>query len=354
VNSTSLVRAPGWLLALFGTSVLGCGGLLSEDRRPDPQLDASEPAACWERTTVSFLDPAVERAALNALERFEGAIAGPELLTIQTLDIEGAHDLADLTCFPNVRNLRLKGGSASDLAPAKHLPLAGLYVIDHPVDTLEPMRGVRLSTLLLQDVSVSDLGPVAETNALLELTLRRTRVSNVSLAENQPDLSSLDLRGSPVTSIQPIRNLKRLWTVLLDDTRISDLSPIGSPADFPSCPALSALRVPVNREETTSAVGELCNMGWRVRWSLPGTKTNRSAISRVAPISTSRDAALIAARTAPDNRMGMRCRPGPRVPEWPFWRPGVQDGRRTVRTRGAPRMQWHHFAERRRGRSLSV
>jgi hypothetical protein len=88
-------------------------------------------------------------------------------------------------------------------------------------------RCKRLLDLRISGASNSDLMPLSELNSLERLVIDRTKVSDLSPISSLVNLVELDARGCPIPTIPPLCNLKALKKLNLRNTVISDLSSLG-------------------------------------------------------------------------------------------------------------------------------
>lgn len=144
----------------------------------------------------------------------------------------GIRDLSPVHGMP-LRILEVGGGEISDLSPLRGMPLEELDLSGNKATDLEPLGGMKLRRLNLWDCGgISDLAPLR--GARLEwlsiggLRPETTpRVVSLRPLEGQ-SIHYLDLRGNRDISDFSILTTIRPKRLLLDSTRISDLSPFWS------------------------------------------------------------------------------------------------------------------------------
>jgi hypothetical protein len=135
-----------------------------------------------------------------------------------------------LTDLMPLRGLRLRrlqcwDSQVSDLEPLRGMPLEYLHCQRTKVDSLSPLEGMKLLSLTIQETSVSDLSPLRGM-PLKWLDLYRARgIEDLSPLVGMP-LEYLNVTGLVVDDLRPVSSLKNLAWLILDDTRITDLSPL--------------------------------------------------------------------------------------------------------------------------------
>ncbi len=149
-----------------------------------------------------------------------------------SFDTEETHALTDIpseiAMLDDLTTLWLNNTSVSDLSPLSglsslsHLRLNGTFV-----KNLTPLSGLStLSTLLLNQTSVTDLSPLSGLSALSFLNLNDTLVSDLVPLSRLRRLSGLLLSSTPVSDLTPLSGLNALSILWLDDTKVNGLSPL--------------------------------------------------------------------------------------------------------------------------------
>jgi hypothetical protein len=85
---------------------------------------------------------------------------------------------------------------------------------------------VNAITLILSDIPVSDLTPLADLTGLQTLDLFRTQVSDLTPLAGLTGLQTLNLWDTRVSDLTPLAGLTGLQTLDLDQTQVSDLTPL--------------------------------------------------------------------------------------------------------------------------------
>lgn len=120
-----------------------------------------------------------------------------------------------------------------------------------------------IETLDLQGTQITDLSPIRGLGNLQELTLNGSRVSDLEPIRGLKWLQSLSLRRTPIDDLELIRDLTGIVRLDISDTNISDLSPL---QDFEWLQELFASHT---RVEDLSALATAVNLQ---RLSLSQTK----------------------------------------------------------------------------------
>jgi Leucine-rich repeat (LRR) protein len=124
-----------------------------------------------------------------------------EELYLEETDITD-ESLAALTDMP-LKILYLGSTDVTSIAPLSGLPLTQLNLLDAPIRSIQGVEKMPLQTLWVPGTSVSDLSPL-----------------------NGMQLQSLDIARSEVTSLEPLRELKTLQRLNMEDCEVADLSPL--------------------------------------------------------------------------------------------------------------------------------
>jgi hypothetical protein len=129
----------------------------------------------------------------------------------------------------------------ADLEPIRGLPLKRLIVSYTRVTNLEALRGLRL-----EELSAEHLGTLENIEPLRGMPLKDLNLCNagpirdISPLEGMP-LEALNLTGCRLGSVSLLARLPTLRVLCLDETAVSDLSPL---RDLPLT-SLSLIRTPV-------------------------------------------------------------------------------------------------------------
>lgn len=188
----------------------------------------------YENMSVAFQNPVIEEAVRDALDKDAKDIITPEELSgITTLCICGdnffaswqehidyhsdhwaefnetdevteAVDLADLSYMPNLRRLSLDncGLTGESLEVLKDLPLDRLSVQRNQIEDAYALSGMEnLRVLFLDQNPLSSVEPLASCPRLAEVHMQNTNVSDLSPLSNLA-LTYLDVIGSPVSDFR--------------------------------------------------------------------------------------------------------------------------------------------------------
>ena len=133
---------------------------------------------------VTFVDPGLEKAILEALGKPAGPIFEAELAAIDDLDASAKNikNLAGLGRLPNLIWLNLSTNRISNLAPlgaCKKLLKLGLS--SNEISDVTPLKELdRLSILHLTRNRVSDVGPLGEMRSLERLGLNYNQIVDIA------------------------------------------------------------------------------------------------------------------------------------------------------------------------------
>ena len=83
-----------------------------------------------------------------------------------------------------------------------------------------------IEELDLSGTQVSDLGPLKDLQNLNSLVLRSTQVSDLGPLKDLQNLNSLVLRSTQVSDLGPLKDLQNLNSLVLRSTQVSDLGPL--------------------------------------------------------------------------------------------------------------------------------
>ncbi len=136
--------------------------------------------------------------------------------------------LSGIHCLPNLQELRVSQGVASDLMPLRVLhDLEVLDLSDHGVKDLSPLGELRrLRTLLLSRNDIEDLRPLAGLTELRRLALLHNRIADLSPLASLRALEELDVSQNPVMDLSPLSDLTGLQVLDISHDAVSDLRPL--------------------------------------------------------------------------------------------------------------------------------
>jgi internalin A len=112
-------------------------------------------------------------------------------------------DISALEGMP-LRELYLIDTQVSDISPLKDMPLVHLNLIGTKVTDLSVIETLSLKILWLRKTPVEDLSPLAG-STLPSLDIQDTPVSDISFAEEMPALVRLNMAGTKVTDLTPLK-----------------------------------------------------------------------------------------------------------------------------------------------------
>jgi len=146
---------------------------------------------------------------------------------------KGFGKLTNLSALKDMQitSLELAFNDITDISPLAGMPLVRLDIgMSKQVDSLLPLKGLRLNVLLCGATSVSDLSPL-KGMPITVLDLNSTLVSDFSLLKDFP-LNYLDLRGTAIEDLSPLSR-KRLESLWCGNTNIRSIEPLrGMPITF--------------------------------------------------------------------------------------------------------------------------
>ena len=134
-------------------------------------------------------------------------------------------DFAGLTALTT---LYLENNSISDISPLENLTnLTKLELGSNSISDISPLENLtNLTTLELFSNSISDISPLEDLTNLTTLDLGFNSISDISPLENLTNLTTLDLSGNNMSDISSLEDLTNLTTLLLFSNSISDISPL--------------------------------------------------------------------------------------------------------------------------------
>lgn len=109
---------------------------------------------------------------------------------------------------------------------------------------------------------------IKDAKRLVYLTLRDTKISDISGVENLRDLQNLDLNHTRVVDLTPLSGLPKLQLLYLHDTWVEDLTPLAS---LPSLMRLDIGKTQVNSLEPVTRVTQLIWLNLYRSYALDGS-----------------------------------------------------------------------------------
>lgn len=144
--------------------------------------------------------------------------------------------------FENLETIKMDSNEIKNLDGIKELTnLKHITLTNNKIEDLSALSELKnLEELYLDKNNISDLGPLKELTGLRELSLNDNKIKDISALENLTELTMLymngvytgpydapDDSGNAISNIEPLRNLKKLTKLHLQDlVYIEDLSPL--------------------------------------------------------------------------------------------------------------------------------
>lgn len=210
------------------------------------------------------------------------ATLGPDVLelgaeNVTTALLSNVTSLAGLECLTVLDTLEVTNGTLTDLTPLAGLTSLGTIELQGvPVTDVSPLAGlVNLSQLALSGTDVDDVRPLAELE-LVSLSLGWSKVSDLAPLVGLTRLKILSANDSPVTSLEPLVDLPVLDQIDVSRTPLTSMADLGPPTGTSSCPKLKALEAPLDTKTIDTTIPALCDLGWNIEWSEPGTNDART------------------------------------------------------------------------------
>jgi hypothetical protein len=237
------MRRRGYWAALSWVAV-GCSPVRATVVEPGPppaaptppptvRTQPSQPAAPSCTSDADVEDEALRRAVRRQVRLSDDLPATPAEMALVTrlavgLDPGFVGSLRGIHCLPNLKELRISVGAASDLTPLCALhELEVLDLSDHGVKDLTPLGGLlRLRTLLLSRNDIEDLGPLTRLTELRQLALLHNRIADLTPLAGLRALEDLDLSRNQVADLTPLSGLTSLQVLDLSHNAVSDLRPL--------------------------------------------------------------------------------------------------------------------------------
>jgi hypothetical protein len=212
-----------------------------------------------------FVDAEVE-------ENVRSASRSAPIESIRLLTLSNPASLEGLECLAGLEDLSVYGPLLEDIGPLRRLTrLRRLYFEGVSVSDLSPLaRLVTLESITLVHAPIRDLGPLAELENLVALGVSFTEVDDVTALAGLPKLARVDLSETAVADVAPLAEHSALSSLDVSRTPVSDLAPLHHPPGPGNCQEIWALETPLGAATTLDEIPRLCELGWGIRWSLPG------------------------------------------------------------------------------------
>jgi hypothetical protein len=143
-------------------------------------------------------------------------------LTRLVLDRTGVADLSDLRGMP-LKELMVNRTWVADLSPLQGMPLKVLRFEGTPVADLTPLKGMQLEVLYMPHTRVADLSPLCGM-PLAELHCGSTNVTDLKPLKGMP-LKRLYIYDTRVADLAPLRGMA-LEELQMGGTAVTDLAPL--------------------------------------------------------------------------------------------------------------------------------
>lgn len=218
----------------------GAGGDSGEDTPPKPAETPETPATIqW---TDSNLGKAVKKYLGTDDEITPEYASGVSELVLDSSDIS---DISDLQYFTGLEKLSLADNFVSDISPLT--ALTGLHELNlekNLVQNVKPLRNMTsLRRLDLYQNSVSDISALSGLTKLNMLDLRENNVTDLSACSDMISMEELYLTSNPdLSDISSLAGMSSLWYLGLKNTKVQDISVL-SRADNLSTLILANTRV---------------------------------------------------------------------------------------------------------------
>ncbi len=215
-------------------------------------MDAPPPNALAEKNVaVSQFIEEMKRLNPGFAGNVQSVIEDDEVMEL-TFETTSVTDLAPIAKFTKLRKLVACGpyystikGQLTDLAPLRGLPLTTLLVDNNYIADFEPLRGMPLTSLSAIGCVVTDLSPLSKSpietlmlwngicTDLRPLAGTQIKWLNVGGSGKSIDLAPLKevpleflcVNGTQVSDLRPLRDLP-LRELLIERTKVQDLSPV--------------------------------------------------------------------------------------------------------------------------------
>lgn len=194
----------------------------------------------FERTVV-FNDPVLEERVRAGMQTPDGDIAAVQAEKVAKLDLSAAdpgvpeenkiRDISALAHFKNLKSLDLSWNRIDDITPLARLDkLEKLYLNGNgSIRSLTPLEGlVNMKEIMFVGcrVNSADLQSCARMDRLEIFWVESVFLKDAGIVSNFPNLRKLVFKECGVNDIAPVSGLVLLEDINLEDTPVSDLSPL--------------------------------------------------------------------------------------------------------------------------------
>ena len=183
---------------------------------------------------LAWKDENVKRAVYNEIREYEAENPSTEeMIDLEYLQINNADQVStfqDLSMFPNLTTLSLKGGEDAikfDLTQKMVPALRALYIMWGNLTDISFLREFPdLEDISFYGNEIEDISPLAYCKELKVLSLGYNHVEDITPLAGLSKLEEAGLQGNEIKDIEALRFLPDLKGVNLHGNEISDLSPL--------------------------------------------------------------------------------------------------------------------------------
>lgn len=250
------------------------GAYIGKDVLIGYSVDITLDSANSRDAVTRFIDPNLEAAVREALDKPDGDIYTWELELLTALNASGREitelagiedcinlfslvlsynnitDITPLAGLSDLLSLNLNSNNITDIAPLAVLTnLTRLYIGDNNITDITPIWGLSnmrilvleynkisdiyplsgltdLTSLVLNDNFIPDIEPLKGLVNLSVLSLYNNDIDDISAVGGMTNLTILDLYNNRISNLRPLAGLNNLTRLILDYNNISDISPI--------------------------------------------------------------------------------------------------------------------------------
>lgn len=225
---------------------------------------------------IQFADANLEDAVRFSIGKASGDIRVSDVIKVTTFDA-GSRDIVSLEgiqYFLSANQVDLDHNKISDITPLVKLKqsLLQLRIDSNPVQNLEKLAELNLTSLKLGDNGTNDFNFIKDVVSLTELTIHSSQLSDLSfLLPLKDKLTLLDLTQNLISDISILSNFKQLWDLILTKNQIKNISALSELTN------LSALLLEDNQIQDIDALTNLTNLRMLI--------IDRNQIENINPLS---------------------------------------------------------------------
>ena len=180
---------------------------------------------------VNFPDPNLDRVIRAAIGKgASDTIYASDLavLTAFSAPGEGIVNLEGIEYCVNLLILSLEDNQISDITPLSELAaLVNLRLFENQIQTIDPLSGLMsLKSVYLYANQIRNIAPLSGLAALQTLWLGNNQISDITPLSNLKNLVHLHLDENEISDITPLSGLTALQTLWLDHNQISNIIPL--------------------------------------------------------------------------------------------------------------------------------